>query len=62
MYTTRANYKKMQKSFNDLRDYIEEKFDDMNNKYGQPKATLSNDTVEKFKEILKGKSVKLMTN
>ena len=62
MYTTRANYKKMQKSFNDLRDYIEEKFDDMNNKYGKPKATLSNDTVEKFKEILKEKSVKLMTN
>ena len=61
MYTTRANYKKMQKSFNDLRDYIEEKFDDMN-KYGKPKATLGNDTVEKFKEILKGKSVKLMTN
>ena len=53
MYTTRVNYNKMEKSFNDLRDYIEEKFNDMNNKYNEFKATLSNDTVEKFKEILK---------
>ena len=32
MYTTRANYKKMEKSFNDLRDYIEENFNDINKK------------------------------
>ena len=50
MYTTRANYKRMEKSFNDLCDYIEEKFNDINNKYDELKATLSND---KFKEILK---------
>ena len=53
MYTTRANYKKMEKSFNNLRDYVEEKFNDMNNKYDELKATLSNDAVEKFQEILK---------
>ena len=53
MYTARVNYKKMEKSFNDLRDYIEENINDMNNKYDELKATLSNDTVEKFKEILK---------
>ena len=52
MYTTRANYKKMEKSSNDLRDYIE-KFNDINNKYHELKATLNNDTVEKFKEVLK---------
>ena len=43
----------MKKSFNNLRDYIEKKFNDINNKYDELKATLSNDTVEKFKEILK---------
>ena len=43
----------MEKLFKDLCDYIEEKFSDMNNKYDELKATLSNDTVEKFKEILK---------
>ena len=33
MDTTRANYKKTEKSFSNLRDYIEEKkFYDMNNK------------------------------
>ena len=53
MYATRANYKKMEKSFNSLRDYIEEKFNDINNKYDELKATLSNDTIEKFKEVLK---------
>ena len=42
MYTTRANYKKMEKSFSDLRDYTEEKFNDINNKYDELKATLSN--------------------
>ena len=52
MYTTRANYKKMEKSSNNLRDYIE-KFNDINNKYDELKATLNNDTVEKFKEVLK---------
>ena len=52
MYTTRANYKKMEKSSNDLRDYIE-KFNDINNKCDELKATLNNDTVEKFKEVLK---------
>ena len=52
MYTTRANYKKMEKSSNDLSDYIE-KFNDINNKYDELKATLNNDTVEKFKEVLK---------
>ena len=35
MYTIRAHYKKMEKSFNDLRDYIEEKFNDMNNKHDE---------------------------
>ena len=59
MYTTRANCKKMEKSFNDLRDYIEEKFNDINNKYDELKATLSNDTVEKFKEILTGEISKI---
>ena len=53
MYTTRANYKKMGKSFNDLRVYLEEKFNDINNIYDELRATLSNDTIEKFKEILK---------
>ena len=53
MYTTRADCKKMEKSFNDLCDYLEEKFNDINNKHDELKATLSNDTVEKFKEILK---------
>ena len=48
MYTTGATYKKMEKSFNDLRDYIEQKFNDMNNKYNELKATLSNDITEKF--------------
>ena len=53
MHTTRANYKKMEKSFRDLHDYIEQKFHDINNKYDQLKATSGNDTVEKFREILK---------
>ena len=53
MYTTRANYKKIEKSFNDLRYYMEKKFNDISNKYGELKATLSNDTFEKFKEVLK---------
>ena len=53
MYTTRANYKKMKKSIGNLRDYIQEKFNDINNKYDELKASLSNDTVERFKEILK---------
>ena len=53
MDITRANYKKTEKFFNNLRDYIEEKFYDMNNKQDELKATLSNDTFEKFKEILK---------
>ena len=38
----------MEKSFNDLRDYIEEKFNDINNKYDELKATLSSDTLKKF--------------
>ena len=29
------------------------RFNDMKNKYDEPKATLSNDATEKFKEILK---------
>ena len=49
MYTARANYKKMEKKFNGLRDYIDEKFNDCNNKYHELKAILNNDTVEKFK-------------
>ena len=53
MYITRANHKKMEKSFSDLRDYIEEKLNDINNKYDEFKATSSNDTVEKFEGILK---------
>ena len=53
MCTTRANYKKTEKLFEDHLDYIEEKFNDMNNRYDKLKATLSNGTVEKFKEILK---------
>ena len=56
MYTKRANYKRMEKSFNDLCDYIEEKFNDINNKYDELKATLSND---KFKEILKEEICKI---
>ena len=49
----------MEKLFKDLRDYIEEKFNDINNKYDELKATLRNDTVEKFKEILKEKISKI---
>ena len=52
MYTTRANYKKMEKSFNNLRVYKEEKFNGINNKYDELKATLNN-TTEKLKEVLK---------
>ena len=48
MYTTRTNYEKMEKSFNDFRDYIE-KFVGINNVHDYLKATLSNNTVEKFK-------------
>ena len=44
--TTRAENRKI---VYNLRDYIEEKFSDMNNKYDELKATLSNDTVEIFK-------------
>ena len=29
----------MEKLFNDIRDYIEEKFNDINNKYDELKAT-----------------------
>ena len=43
----------MKKSIDNLRDYIQEKFNDINNKYDELKASLSNDTVERFKEILK---------
>ena len=53
MYTASAKYNKMETSFNDPRDYIEEKFSDKNNKYDELKATLSIDIVKKFKEILK---------
>ena len=49
----------MEKLFKDLRDYIEEKFNDINNKYDELKSTLRNDTVEKFKEILKEKNSKI---
>ena len=52
MYATRANYREMERSFKHLHDYIEEKFNDINNKYDELKATLSNDTVEKLKETL----------
>ena len=52
MYAARANYRKMERSFKHLHDYIEEKFNDINNKYDELKATLSNDTVEKLKETL----------
>ena len=52
MYATRANYRKMERSFKHLHDYIEEKFNDINNKYDELKAKLSNDTVEKLKETL----------
>ena len=52
MYTARANYKKMKNSLNNLRDYMQ-KFNDINNKYDELKAALSNETIEKFKEILK---------
>ena len=62
MYTTRANYKKMEKLFSDLCDYIEKEFNHINNKYDQLKATLSNDTIEKFKEILKEEISKTLTN
>ena len=43
----------MEKSFNDLCDYIEEKFNDIINKYAELKSTSSNDTVENIKDILK---------
>ena len=59
MYTTRANHKKMEKLFNDLCDYIEEKFNDINKKYDELKATISNDTIEKFKEVLKEEMSKI---
>ena len=59
MYTTRVSYKKMEKSFNDLRDYIEEKFNDINKKYDELKATVSNDTIERFKEVLKEEMSKI---
>ena len=59
MYTTRANHKKMEKSFNDLRDYIEEKFNEINKKYDELKATVSNDTIERFKEVLKEEMSKI---
>ena len=41
MYPTRGNTKKMEKSFNDLCDYIKEKFNDMNNKYDVVKVGFS---------------------
>ena len=41
----------MEKSFSNLRDFKEEKLNDVNKKYDELKATLSNDTVEKFKEF-----------
>ena len=34
MYATKLNYKKMEKPFNNLHDYIEEKFND-NNTYNE---------------------------
>ena len=52
MYTARANYKKMKNLLNNLCDYMQ-KFNDINNKYDELKAALSNETIEKFKEILK---------
>ena len=52
MYATRANYREMERSFKHLHDYIEEEFNDINNKYDELKATLSNNTVEKLKETL----------
>ena len=62
MYTTRANYSKIEKLFNDFRDYIEEKFNDINNKCDELKATLSNDTTEKFRKILKEEITKTNEN
>ena len=62
MYSTRANYSKIEKLFNNLRDYIEEKFNDINNKCDEIKATLSNDTTEKFREILKEEITKTNEN
>ena len=62
MYTTRANYSKIEKLFNDLRDYMEEKFNDINNKCDELKATLSNDTTEKFRKILKEEITKTNEN
>ena len=62
MYTTRANYSKIEKLFNDLRDYIEEKFNDINNKCDELKTTLSNDTTEEFREILKEEITKTNEN
>ena len=62
MYSTRANCSKIEKLFNNLRDYIEEKFNDINNKCDELKATLSNDTTEKFREILKEEITKTNEN
>ena len=58
MYTTRANYKKMENSFNDLRNYIEEKFSDKNNKCNELKATLSNEPLKSLKKFCNKKIVK----
>ena len=44
MYPTQGNTKKMEKSFNDLCDYIKEKLIDMNNKYDVVKAGFSPST------------------
>ena len=52
----------MGRSFKHLRDYIEEKFNVINNKYDELKATLSNDTVKSLKKLCQTKLVKLMSN
>ena len=42
----------MEKSYNDLHDYIQEKLNDSNDRYDERKATLDNDTIAKLKAVL----------
>ena len=42
----------MEKSYNGLRDYIQEKINDINDRYDELKATLDNDAIAKLKAAL----------
>ena len=56
MYATRAKYKKMEKSFNDLHDYIEEKFNDINNTYDELKVKLRSQNTQNTLIILRSQN------